>query len=242
MSEQSVNGAAGHAADGAGEGTAFVPYGAFGEQFFRRAVTAERVLGAVNVLAGQPIEFGPTGVGPGRLVRLTATGSIGSASSEHVPGEWIAYRVTLPVKLAFEVDLSVEVHRFTAGLVVPLVLSARALEDVKVFIDVTPPRARDIVIDLQARGLRASVLQRVAGVEGEVRRFVAKYVTRELEKPHIRAARTIDVGAAIDQAWERLGPSSPQETVRELSDDLEEALEHEEFVDPATAGGPEQTG
>lgn len=206
----------------------FVSYGTFGEQFFRRAVTAERVLGGVNVLAGQPIAFGPTGVGPGRLVRLTASGSIGAASSEPVADpEAIAYRVTLPVSLAFEVDLALETHRFTAGLVVPIVLTARAVDGVRVFIDVTPPQARDIVIDLQAKGLRASVLQRVAGVEGEVRRFVAKYVARELEKPHIRAARVIDVGAAIDSAWERLAPQPSSPTAHDIASDLGPALEEE---------------
>ena len=34
--------------------------------------------------------------------------------------------------------------------------------------------------------MRASVLQRVAEVEAELRRFVAGYVRRELDKPHVR--------------------------------------------------------
>lgn len=219
----------------------FVSYGAFGHQFFQRAVTPERVLGGVNVLAGQPIDFGPTGVGPGRLVRLTATGRIGAATGEsHHSGEDIGFRVTLPVSLGFEVDLGLEVHRFNAGLLVPLVLTARAVDEVKVFIDVAPPRPSDIVIDLQARGLRASMLQRVAGVEGEVRRFVAKYVSREVEKPHVRAARIIDVGAAIDHAWERLIPQSPAHTAQVITDDLEEALVAETWEGPAGSTGDQR--
>ena len=62
-------------------------------------------------------------------------------------------------------------------------------------------------VELEAKGLRASVLQRVVGIEGELRRFVARYVRRELDKPHVRDARTIDVSRAIDQAWASLSPA-----------------------------------
>ena len=207
----------------------FVSYAEFGQQFFDQAVTAERVLGAVDLLAGQPIDVGPMGVGPGRLVRLTARGSIGRASIAEVPGEWIAYRVELPVSLAFEVDLGIEVQRFKAGLRVPLVLSARACEGLKVFIDVRPPNPGEITVDLQAQGLRASVLNKVADVEGEVRRFVAKYVAREVEEPHVRAARTIDVAASVDAAWERIAPTAPSPTAELITDDLNQAIGEEDW-------------
>ena len=68
--------------DGADADLAFVTYRDFGEQFFARVVTEERVLGAVDVLAGQPISFGPKGVGPGRLVKVTVDGAIGQATSQ----------------------------------------------------------------------------------------------------------------------------------------------------------------
>jgi hypothetical protein len=207
----------------------FVSYAEFGQQFFDQAVTAERVLGAVDLLAGQPIDVGPMGVGPGRLVRLTARGSIGRASIAEVPGEWIAYRVELPVSLAFEVDLGIEVQKFKARLQVPLVLSARACDGLKVLIDVKPPNPGEVTVDLQAQGLRASVLNKVADVEGEVRRFVAKYVAREVDKPHVRAARTIDVGASVDAAWARIAPTSPSPTAALITDDLRRAIGDEEW-------------
>src|SRR5215210_7969889 len=168
----------------------FVSYAEFGEQFFRCAVTEERVLGAVDLLAGQPIAFGPIGVGPGRLVKVTARGDIGACAMEPVQRDEVSFRMVLPVALSFEVDLGIEVHQFTATLTVPLVLTARAGKRLQVFLDVTPPEAQEIGIELRANGLRASVLQRVAGVETEVRRFVAKYVAREIEKPYVTAART----------------------------------------------------
>jgi len=208
----------------------FVSYADFGRDFFELAVTEERVLAGVNVLAGQPIDFGPIGVGPGRLAKVRAQGEIRPATSEPRTGDLVRYRVTLPVSLAFSVDLQVETHRFDAELRVPLDLTARACRDLVVFIEVTPPRADEIGLDLNAGGLRASILQRVAGVEGEVRRFVAKYVAREIEKPRIRAARRIDVAGAIDSAWSRIGPSSgsgASETAAEVAGDLATAAASE---------------
>lgn len=226
-----------------GDGSAdveFVSYRDFGEQFFTQVVTEERVLGAVNMLAGQPIDFGPTGVGPGRLVKLTAHGSIGAATSEPVfAGDLVAYRMTLPVDLSFEVDLGLEVHRFRAGLSVPLVLTARAVHGLKVYVDVTPPASRDIGIRLRADGLRASVLKRVAGVEGEVKRFVAKYVAREISKPYVEQARMIDVAGQVERAWERIAPRSPSPTAQHIGGDLHQAIREEidATSSPEVAGG-----
>ena len=42
-----------------------IEYADWGERFFRSAVSAERVLAGINVLAGQQIDVGPMGVGPG---------------------------------------------------------------------------------------------------------------------------------------------------------------------------------
>ena len=185
----------------------FVSYRDFGEQFFTRVVTQERVIAAVDVLAGQPIAFGPVGVGPGRLVKVTADGAIGAATGGPVfDPDHLAYRVELPVDLRFDLDLGVEVHTFEGSLVVPLVLTVRAVDGLRVYVDVAPPRARDIGLTLKAQGLRASLLQRVAGVEGEVRRFVARYVAVEVEKPEIRRARVFDVGHQVDLAWSSIAP------------------------------------
>jgi hypothetical protein len=67
-------------------------------------------------------------------------------------------------------------------------------------------------------------MQRVANVEGELRRFVAKYVARETGKPHIEEARLIDVSAAIDRAW---GSIAPKRSKKRVTDDFNEALEAE---------------
>ena len=212
----------------------FVSYREFGEQFFTRVVTQERVVAAVDVLAGQPIAFGPVGVGPGRLVKVTVDGSIGRASSEPVfDPDHVAYRVVLPVDLRFDVDLGVEVHSFEGSLQVPLVLTVRAVDGLCVYIDVIPPRSHEVQLKLRAQGLRASVLQRVANVEGEVRRFVAKYVVKEVEKPEIRKARVFDVAKQVDRAWSSIAPSGESQTAETITGDFVEALEEEILVTSA---------
>lgn len=201
-----------------------VSYERWGADFFAEAVSGDRILGAVNGIAGQPIDFGPIGVGPGKLAKVRAYGAIGAASAERLDAPEIAYRVDLPVELSFELNLQVETHTFHAQLLVPLVLRARAVEGVRVYIDITPPRSSEVQVSVRAEGIRASIMQRVANVEGELRRFVARYVAREVAKPHIEAARMIDVAAAIDRAWAHLSPETSRHAV---TDDFNEALESE---------------
>lgn len=212
------------AADGVVGDAEFVSYEQWGVDFFAEAVSQERILGAVNNIAGQPIDFGPMGVGPGKIAKVRAYGEIGAATATRLDGSEIRYRVELPVTLTFELNLQVETHTFHAELLVPLVLTARALDRVRIFISIDPPRTSDVQVQVTAEGIRASIMQRVANVEGELRRFVAKYVARETSKPHIEAARLIDVSAAIDKAWGSIAPKSTKPTVTE---DFNEALAEE---------------
>ncbi len=191
----------------------YVDYPAWGTAFFTTAVTTERVLAGVGVLAGQPIDVGPLGVGPGRLVKVTATGRIGEASAVRTGDLPVTFDVQLPVDLEFVLDLGMDKHRFAADIVVPLALTARARRDLAIVLDVVPPRASEIDLRLRARGLRASITQHAAGVEGEVRRFVANYVARELDKPYVLAARVIDVAGLIDRAM-GAGGAAPAVTSR----------------------------
>jgi hypothetical protein len=172
-------------------------YAQFGEQFFVHAVTRERVLGAVRSLAGRPIEFGPVGVGPAGFVKATATGSVGSPEVEDQPGELVSFLLTIPVSLQMLIDLGVEKSRFTAAVVVRLTLTARPAQPLAIVIDIEPPTRKDVDVHVQAAGVRASVLQIVGGVDSEVRRAVARFVTRELEEPAVQQARVIDVAAII---------------------------------------------
>lgn len=185
-----------------------IDYRAWGVEFFHRAVTEERVLRGVNALSGRPIDFGPMGVGPGRLVKVTATGQIGTATGQRIGDEPVSFHVTLPVPLELVIDLGMDKHRFHADIEVPLVIAAHAREDLAIVIDITPPTATQVKVGLQAQGLRAQLMQVAAGVEGELKRFVAKYVTKELTKPYLRDVTVIDVGAAVERAARGVGPTA----------------------------------
>jgi hypothetical protein len=178
-----------------------ISYATFGARFFEQAVTEERVVGALGDLAGDRIEFGPKGVGPGRLARVRAAGEVGSASARRLTADEVAFRLSIPVELDIDLDLVVDQHKFHASVVVGLTLTARAAEPLRIVIDIDPPTDRDVTVTVDAQGVRATVIQHLAAIDAEIGRFVAKYVARELEKPHIRAARDIDVAARIDRAW-----------------------------------------
>ena len=173
--------------------------------FFTEAISEERVLDAVRIIAGEQIEFGPVKAGPGGIATVRAYGEIRQPSATKASGEHVAYRVMLPIDLTIEVTLQVE-QRFEAELLVPLTLRAVPRSGVRIFIEAEPPRTEEMRVELRARGIRSSVLQRVSDVEGELRRFVAEYVIELLDKPHVRAARAIDVCGAMDGVWAAIRP------------------------------------
>ncbi len=204
-----------------------IDYASWGERFFATAVTAERVLNGVNVLSGRAIDVGPLGVGPGRIAKVTAQGTIGTATGQRVGSSPVSFHVDLPVTLKFSIDLGMDKQNFDADITVPLVITAHGRADLAIALDVTPPETNQVVVRLKAQGLRASLVNRAANVEGELRRFVAKYVAKELGKPYVRDATVIDVGAAIEKAAAGLGPREESPMADELTDDLPAAMEAE---------------
>jgi hypothetical protein len=181
-------------------------YEEFGVEFFRQAVTEDRVLGGVRVLAAEPIDFGPLGVGPGRLAKVSARGQVGEPTVTQLSEQPMSYLVTLPVALAFTLDLLVDTHRFDADVTVPLTLTARAERPLTILIDVTPPRSRDLTVVVKGDSARAELMRKVADIDSELRRFIAKFIRRELEKPAVQAARTVDIASIMAKAWPGEGP------------------------------------
>ena len=182
-----------------------IGYEQWAVDFFTEAISEGRVLDAVRIIAGEQIEFGPVKAGPGGIATVRAYGEIRQPSAARAPGEHVAHRVMLPIELTIEVTLQVE-QRFEAELLVPLTLRAVPRSSVRIFIEAEPTRTEEMRVELRARGIRSSVLQRVSDVEGELRRFVAEYVIELLDKPHVRAARVIDVCGAMDGVWAAIRP------------------------------------
>ncbi len=183
-------------------------YEDWGVAFFEHAVSDGRILGGISGLAGEPIEFGPLKVGPGRIASVVAHGRVGQPVAEQIGTYPVQFLVRLPVHVEFELHLAMDTHHYTADLEVPLVLTAVAVPPLTVHIEVKAPESKEIGIELTAGTLRASVVKEVADIKGEVRRFVAKYVAREVDKPHIAKARTIDVLALIGDVWTGIEPSA----------------------------------
>lgn len=179
-----------------------ITYGEFGVQLFRQVLHAQRVAESIRTVLGDTIEIGPIGAGPGRfLAKVTALGHIGAPIAEPVPGHFVAYLITLPIDVDFDLDLGVDLHHFHCELKVPLKLTARAAAPLTIVWDITPPEAKDLIVDVRVDKRRTAVLRKVAGIDEELRRFMGRYIARELQKEHVIRATHIHLGEVIDAAW-----------------------------------------
>lgn len=173
-------------------------YEAFGVQFFDQIVTARRIESVLQRLTGEPIDFGPTAVMG--VARVAASGAIGVAAVERTGQQPLTFDTTIPVDLHVSIRVAGTTHSFHADVRVGLVLTARAMQPLRVLIDVRPPRAQDVQVRLEARNWGASVLNVMGSIEHELRRVVAAQVRQRLASPKIQALREFDVGARVDDA------------------------------------------
>jgi hypothetical protein len=197
-----------------------IGYDEFGMRFMNLVLHRDRVMESINRVLGSDFQLGPIGAGPGRKVaKVTATGTFGTAYGEALtanPDEQrVGYNVNLPVNVTFHLDLGVDMLRFDAEVVLPLRLTMELVEPLTILWHITPPHPDDVSIHLQSDNRRAAVLQKVTGLDGELRRFIVRFVDRELEKPHVRKAMRIDLVTLIDNAWEHIAeqfmPNGPQD-------------------------------
>lgn len=185
-----------------GEPAPEINYEQFGAAYIRRVLHKQRILSMINDVLGPTIELGPIGAGPGRkAATVSVLGTFGETRGEELPGELLSYRVFLPINVAFDIDMRVDKHRYVADVVVPLTLTVHTVAPLRVRIDITVPGQDEVELDLQAGSRRSAVLQKVAGLESELRRFLVKVVRTELAKPYVRRATDFDMAALIDEAW-----------------------------------------
>ncbi len=179
----------------------FCSYERFGLRFFQHAVSVERIAAGVSGLTGAPIEFGPIAAGPAKIAKVHATGAIGEpVVSPRADVEPLRFGLHVPVDLRFAVSLPATTHRFRADVGIDLTLTARAAEPLRVVIDIDPPEAGDITVLLKAQGLTSSVLQWASGMDGELKRFLVRYIRAEIAKPHIVRARSVDLRPFVRDA------------------------------------------
>ena len=191
-------------------------YDDFGAAFLARVLHVQRVTESIDRILGPTLALGPIGAGPGRkFARLTATGQFLPSHGEPIPGDQVAYRVFVPVAVTFDIDLRVDTHRFHADIVVPLEVRLRLTEPLTIVWDLHTPDPEDLQITLVGDSRRSTALQKLSGLDGEMRRFMLRFIDRELTKPHVQRARFIAVDEVIDGAWEQIAcqflPNGPED-------------------------------
>lgn len=71
----------------------------------------------------------------------------------------------------------------------------------RLIVDVAKPRPSDITVNVSSKSIRGEVLRILAGVDGEIRRFIAQYVSAEIDSPKSQAAQVINVAEQLDSTW-----------------------------------------
>ncbi|HSV40531.1 MAG TPA: hypothetical protein VLI04_17340 [Nocardioidaceae bacterium] len=191
----------------------------FGANFMRLVLHRQRILDSIERVLGEDLALGPIGAGPGRVfARITAKGTFGKTYGEDLPDpETIGYRVFLPVAVTFDLDLRVDSLTFEADVLLPLTLRMYVEEPLTVVWDITVPSEDEVSMTVKADKRRSAALQKVAGLDAELRRFIIKFVAKELDKPHVRKAMRIDLVSVIDGAWPAIAsqflPNGPEDRV-----------------------------
>jgi hypothetical protein len=176
-------------------------YADFGRAFFEVLVTADRIAGAVDGLAGQTLEIGPIPVGPAGIARATVSGRVGTPVAVRHEKEPLTFRLTIPADIDLLVEVGLQANRFHGTVTVGLDLTVRAARPLRLVVEIDPPMPEDVEVNLAPDGLRASLLQAFAGMDAEIAKFVARYVAREIASPRVSDACEIDIAARVDAAW-----------------------------------------
>lgn len=179
----------------------YVTYEEFGRRFFEVAVTEKRVGDAIAEIAGDEFQVGPIGQGPGGIAKVTARVKVRQPRVTRSVGEMITFAIRIPLEIDMVIDLRIDKPRFVVFGDIALRATALAAEPLLLILDVGKPRPADISIHVTAKSLRAEVLRIVAGVDAEIKRFIAAHVAGEIDSPGSTKAKIIDVAERLDAAW-----------------------------------------
>ena len=179
----------------------YMTYEEFGRKFFEVAVTEERVGGAIGAIAGDEFEMGPMEQGPGGIAKVTARVKIQEPRVTRKVGETISFSIRIPLEINMVVDLRIDRPKFIVFGEIALTATAMAAEPLLLILDFQKPRSSDISIHVTSKSLRAEVVRIIGGIDGEIKRFIAAHVSREIDSPASKKAKVIDVANSIDGAW-----------------------------------------
>lgn len=179
----------------------YITYEEFGRRFFEIAVSEDRVADAIGAIAGDEFELGPIGQGPGKIAKVTARVKIQKPRVTRNVGETITFSIRIPLEIDMVIDLRIDRPQFMVFGEIALRATALAAEPLLLILDVKKPRPSDISIHVTSKSLRAEVLRIMAGVDAEIKRFIAAHVAGEIDSPGSEKAKVIDIGTEIQSAW-----------------------------------------
>lgn len=179
----------------------YLTYEEFGRKFFEVAVTEERVAAAFAVIAGDEFEMPAMRQGPGGIAKVSAKVRVQEPRVARGLGDLLTFAIHIPLEIDLLIDLRLDKQRFTVAGDIALHATARAAEPLLLIIDVPKPRSSDITVEVSSTSIRGELLRIFAGVDGEIRRFIASYVAAEIDSPQSQRAQIIDVAEQLDSAW-----------------------------------------
>jgi hypothetical protein len=179
----------------------YVTYEEFGRKFFEVAVTPERVAAAFSDFAGTEFAMEPIAQGPGGIAKVTANVKVKEPRVTRRLGDSITFVIHIPLSIDLLLDLRLDKQRFVVAGDIALRATARAAEPLLLIVDVAKPRPSDITVNVSSKSIRGEVLRILAGVDGEIRRFVAQFVAEEIDSPQSQAAQVIDVAHQLEETW-----------------------------------------
>ena len=91
--------------------------------------------------------------------------------------------------------------RYRGMLTIPLVLDVRTAPPLRLVIEVDPPSAPDIGVELEAKDRSGRLIQVLGNIDDEVRTRTAAEVAQRVESPEARRHREINVLAMVDDTW-----------------------------------------
>jgi hypothetical protein len=176
-------------------------YEEFGRRFFEIAVTEERVGAAIGQIAGAEFQIGPIAQGPGKIAKVTAKVKVQQPAVTRKIGPQITFDIRIPLEIDMVIDLRIDKPRFMVFGEIALRATAVAAHPLTLILDVEKPRASDISIHITSKTLRAELLRVIAGIDAEIKRFIALHVAGEIDSPESEKAKVIDVGGQIAEVW-----------------------------------------
>lgn len=182
-----------------------VSYQDFGAALIDEAVTPARIERAVAEVAGDRVEVGPIGVGPGDAASVIAKGELGApvaTPSAPEPDGTRRFTVAIPVELHLSVKVAGTTHRFESSVKVNLHLAVRtAARPLSLVIDIVQPAPFDLEVDVRASGIAARVLGRLGNVDAKIRKEVVGFIREKLDAPEARAATVININETVEAMW-----------------------------------------